>query len=81
MPVKTAGEIIVPVFKNHDAYEIQYDMPEVLNAPITNGETIGKVRVIIDGREIATTDIVTTADVEQKSFFRLILKQFQEIFA
>ncbi len=81
MPVKTAGEIIVPVFKNHDAYEIQYDMPEVLNAPITNGETIGKVRVIIDGREIATTDIVTTADVEQKSFFRLLLKQFNSFFA
>lgn len=81
MPVKTAGEIIVPVFKNHDAYEIQYDMPEVLNAPITNGETIGKVRVIIDGREIATTDIVTTADVEQKSFFRLLLKQFNNFFA
>ena len=81
MPVKTAGEIIVPVFKNHDAYEIKYDMPEVLNAPITNGETIGKVRVIIDGKEIATTDIVTTADVEQKSFFRLLLKQFNNFFA
>lgn len=81
MPVKTAGEIIVPIFKNHDAYEIQYDMPEVLNAPITNGEAIGKVRVIIDGKEIATTDIVTTADVEQKSFFRLLLKQFNNLFA
>ena len=81
MPVKTAGEIIVPVFKNHDAYEIKYDMPEVLNAPITNGETIGKVRVIIDGKEIATTDIVTTADVEQKSFFRLLLKQFNNFFS
>ena len=81
MPVKTAGEIILPNFKNNDAYEIKYDMPEVLNAPITNGETIGKVRVNIDGREIASTDIVTTADVEQKSFFRLILKQFKEIFA
>ena len=81
MPVKTAGEIIVPVFKNDDAYQINYDIPEVLNAPITNGETVGKVRVNIDGREIATADIVTTADVEQKSFFRLILKTFQEIFA
>ena len=81
MPVKTAGEVIVPVFKNDDAYQITYDIPEVLNAPVTNGETIGKVRVNIDGREIATADIVTTADVEQKSFFRLILKTFQEIFS
>ncbi len=81
MPVKTAGEIIVPLFKNHEAYKIEYDIPEVLNAPITSGESIGKVHVSIDGREIASTDIVTTADVEQKSFFRLLLKQFREIFA
>ncbi len=81
MPVKTAGEIIVPLFKNQDAYEIKYDIPEVLNAPITNGEVIGKVRVNIDGKEIATADIVTTADVEQKSFFRLLLKHFNNFFA
>lgn len=81
MPVKTAGEIVVPIFKNQEAYEIQYDIPEVLNAPITGGESIGKVRVSIDGREIASTDVVTTADVEQKSFFRLLLKQFKAFFA
>ena len=81
MPVKTAGEIVVPLFKNHDAYEIKYDIPEVLNAPITNGESIGKVRVFIDGWEIASTDVVTTAEVEQKSFFRLLLKHFKNFFA
>lgn len=81
MPVKTAGEIVVPVFKNDDAYEIKYDIPEVLNAPITDGEVIGKVRVNIDGKEIATADIVTTAEVEQKSFFRLLLKHFNNFFA
>lgn len=81
MPVKTAGEIIVPLFKNQEAYQIQYDIPEVLNAPITGGESIGKVRVSIDGREIASTDVVTTADVEQKSFFRLLLKYFRNLFA
>lgn len=81
MPVKTAGEVVVPLFKNNEAYDIKYDIPEVLNAPVTNGETIGKVRVFIDGREIASTDVVTTGDVEQKSFFRLILKTFREFFA
>ena len=81
MPVKTAGEIIVPVFKNDDAYQINYDIPEVLTAPIANGESIGKVRVMIDGKEIASTDVVTTADVEQKSFFRLVLGAFRSVFA
>ncbi len=81
MPVKTAGEIVVPIFKNDDAYQIDYDIPEFLTAPITNGESIGKVRVMIDGKEIASTDIVTTADVEQKSFFRLLLGTFRNFFA
>lgn len=80
MPVKTAGEIVVPIFKNDDAYQINYDIPEFLTAPITNGESIGKVRVMIDGKEIASTDVVTTADVEQKSFFRLILGTVRSIF-
>ncbi len=81
MRVKTAGEIVVPVFKNDDAYTINYDIPEVLTAPIVDGESIGKVRVMIDGKEIATTDVVTTADVEQKSFFRLVLSTIQSFLA
>lgn len=83
MPVKTSGEIIMPVFSGDDnAYEIVYDLPNELNAPITAGETIGKIRVVLpDGREAASTDIVTTVDVEQKSFFRLLLDKIKSFFA
>lgn len=83
MPVKTAGEIVMPVFAgDENAYEIVYDLPDELNAPITAGETIGKIRVVLpDGREAASTNIVTTADVEQKSFFRLLLDKFKSLFA
>ena len=83
MPVKTAGEIIMPVFAGDDnAYDIVYDLPNELSAPITAGETIGKIRVTLpDGREAASVDVVTTADVEQKSFFRLLLDKFKNLFA
>ncbi len=83
MQVKTAGEIIMPVFAGDDnAYEIVYDLPESLTAPITSGETIGKIRVVLpDGREAASVDVVTTVDVEQKSFFRLILNKIKSFFA
>ena len=83
MPVKTAGEIIMPVFSGDDnAYDIVYDLPESLQAPITSGETIGKIRIVLpDGREAASVDVVTTADVEQKSFFRLILNKIKNFFA
>ncbi|MBR3747886.1 MAG: D-alanyl-D-alanine carboxypeptidase, partial [Selenomonadaceae bacterium] len=83
MPVKTLGEIIMPVFSGDDnAYDIVYDLPNELSAPITAGETIGKIRVVLpDGREAASTDIVTTVDVEQKSFFRLLLDKIKSLFA
>ena len=83
MQVKTAGEIIMPVFEGNDnAYEIVYDLPEALTAPIKSGETIGKIRVILpDGQEAASVDVVTTLDVEQKSFFRLVLNKIRSFFA
>ena len=83
MQVKTAGEIIMPVFDGgqDNAYEIVYDLPENLVAPITSGETIGKIRVVLpDGREAASVNVVTTLDVEQKSFFRLLLNKFRSLF-
>lgn len=84
MPVKTAGEIIMPVFDGGEsnAYSLVYDLPETLNAPITSGEPIGKIRVVLpDGREAASVDVVTTLDVEQKSFFRLVLNKIRGLFA
>ena len=83
MQVKAAGEIIMPVFAGDDnAYEIVYDLPDVLTAPIKSGETIGKIRVVLPGgREAAAVDVVTTADVEQKSFFRLVLNKLRGFFA
>jgi len=82
MQVKTAGEIIMPVFAGDDnAYDIVYDLPDELTAPITSGETIGKIKVVLpDGREAASVDVVTTLDVEQKSFFRLILDKVKNLF-
>ena len=82
MQVKTAGEIIMPVFDGDaNAYEIVYDLPESLTAPIKAGEPIGKIRVVLpDGREAASVDVVTTLDVEQKSFFRLILDRIKNFF-
>ena len=83
MQVKTAGEIIMPVFAGTDnAYQIVYDLPESLAAPVKAGETIGKIRVVLpDGREAASVNVVTTMDVEQKSFFRLLWDKIRNFFA
>ena len=81
MRVKTTNEIIMPVFKdNPETYEIKYDLPSFLRAPIKTGDVVGKVRVICDGKEAAESDIIATTDVEQKSFFRFIIDRVSSIF-
>ena len=74
MTVKTTDEIVMPVFKDDsNAYEINYDIPTYLHAPVKKGDTVGKVRVLCDGREVAESEIVAADDVEQKSFFKWII--------
>ena len=78
--VKTTGEIVMPIFGNDEPYQVVYDLPKVLNAPVTNGQKVGKVRVMYGDKEAAAVDIIATADVEQKSFFRWFWEKIKSFF-
>ena len=78
--VKTTGEIVMPIFGNDEPYEVVYDLPKSLNAPVTDGQKVGKVRVMYGDKEAASVDIVATADIEQKSFFRWFAEKIKGIF-
>ena len=80
MPIKTADDIIVPIFKNSDDYEIKYDLPNFLTAPIKKGEAVGQVRVMLDGKEIAATDLIATDNDTQKSFFKMLWENLKKLF-
>ena len=74
MKVKTVDELIMPTFKDDEtAYNLEYDLPSYLKAPIKKGDAVGRVHVLCDGKEVAQTAVVATADVEQKSFFKMLL--------
>ena len=79
--VKTTGEIVMPIFGNKEPYEVVYDLPKTLNAPITNGQKVGKVRIMYGEKEAASVDIIATADIEQKSFFRWFIDKIKSFFA
>lgn len=80
IPIKTADDIIVPIFKNSDDYEIKYDLPNFLSAPIKKGETVGQVRVMLDGKEVASTDLIATESDTQKSFFKMLWENLKKLF-
>ncbi len=79
--VKTTGEIVMPIFGNDEPYEVVYDLPKSLNAPVTDGQKVGKVRVMYGDKEAASVDIIATADIEQKSFFRWFAEKIKGIFS
>ncbi|WP_353097136.1 D-alanyl-D-alanine carboxypeptidase family protein [Tissierella praeacuta] len=55
-----------------------------LKAPISKGQTIGKVEYILDGKTISETDIISTMDVEplpNPSLFKKILSKWYILLA
>ncbi len=75
--VRATDEIVMPIFSDDsEAYKIETDIPKFLTAPVKKGEVVGKIGVICDGREIASTDLIATDDIERKSFFRWIFDGF-----
>ncbi len=59
--------------------ETRIDLPEVLEAPITQGEKVGTITYLANGEEIGTADILATAGVGKMDFstlFRRLLTWF-----
>jgi serine-type D-Ala-D-Ala carboxypeptidase (penicillin-binding protein 5/6) len=46
-----------------------FELPETLIAPLAKNKPVGKAKVVVDGRTIATYDLFPTADVPAAGFF------------
>lgn len=52
---------------NNLDYEISYENPEKINAPVQNGDVVGRVVVSKDGNIIKEIDLVVRADIDKLS--------------
>ena len=48
------------------------ELPEILQAPITQGQTIGNITYTLDGKEIGKVNIVAEKNIEKISAFNMI---------
>ena len=46
-----------------------FELPEMLVAPLAKNKSVGKAKVVVDGQTIATYDLFPTADVPAAGFF------------
>jgi D-alanyl-D-alanine carboxypeptidase (penicillin-binding protein 5/6) len=54
----------------------QMDVPKVLVAPIKAGQTIGKVRVMLDGKTVIEAPLVALEGIPEAGFFKRLWHEF-----
>ena len=73
VPLRTVSEIVVPVGDDGTAgYQKIYELPESLRAPVEPGDVVGTLKVVYEGREVGSTEVIATERVERKSFFFML---------
>lgn len=78
--VMTKDELIIPLRKEERRnIKIVAKLPSELNAPIKQGENVGYLQVLLDGKLIATTELISKSKVEKKSMQNKLIKVLQNI--
>ena len=57
------------------------ELPEILQAPITQGQTIGSITYTLDGKEIGKVNIVAEKTIEKNSAFNMLESIYSKWFS
>ncbi|MEZ3486733.1 MAG: D-alanyl-D-alanine carboxypeptidase [Lachnospiraceae bacterium] len=67
IPVHMEEKAEIPVLLREDeAVEVKTEIRERIGAPVREGEQVGQVRYILDGKEVASFDVVTEKAVRKR---------------
>ena len=76
-------KITIPVGKENEI-QTKVELPAFEYAPIRQGQPVGKVRFLLEGKEVTSIDLVTSKTVEalviEKNFFQKIGDFFKNLF-
>ncbi len=53
-------------------YEVRYDLPSLIGAPVRAGQSLGKIYLVREGEVIAETEALSLSDVKRMSLFDAI---------
>ena len=69
--------VVLPKSKaDREKYEVEYDVPNSLNAGIHRGDVVGNEIILYNGKRIASVPLIASESIERKSLFRLIYSLF-----
>ncbi len=72
LAVTEAVNVTVPTDTELEELEIRPDIPERIYAPISQGDKIGTVSVLLDGVVLGTGELVATQDIERTIFWPVL---------
>ena len=80
IPLKAAGTLTLAKIKEDGKkYETSVDVPDKLRAPIQAGDAVGRLVVKLDGKEVASTDLLAGTSVTRRSFFLTVWNFLQSL--
>ncbi len=79
MGISDAIYVTIPRGRYQDI-EVTLDIPELLEAPIAEGEEVGELRVGLDGETLATSPLFARESVAQAEFFARFFAGIQYFF-
>lgn len=75
------SDMIINIAKgNAEFLNIETDLPDALEAPITVGQVVGSITVQLDGQVLATEPLVALTAVEEAGFFSRVWHSIKRFF-
>jgi D-alanyl-D-alanine carboxypeptidase (penicillin-binding protein 5/6) len=71
----TEASLVVPS-ENYDAIHVEIELPETIKAPLYEGQKVGEIVFYVHDKAVKTVDLVSTADVEEKTVSRIFFHDF-----
>jgi len=70
LPLKADASLNIPVAAGErDKFTTEITVPDKISASVHKGDHVGKVKILYEGREIGSANLVATESIEKKSFF------------
>ena len=77
---ETPDSVLLPKGKE-SALETQVELSEKVEAPVTQGQVVGKIVYRLEGEVVAESEITATENIEKISFFAVLGVLMQQFFS
>lgn len=81
LPIVTAKKLVLPLMDEEiDKIKLDINLPKSINAPISIEQKVGAIKVFINGKLVATTDLLAKESIKEKNALEKVVDFIKGIF-